>query len=140
MPTRKAPRRIVPSTVTGQARDARRLAEFVSRGTGLHRDGRFREAAECFRQALGYAPKCLAALTGLGSALWALGRHAEAVTCFEEAVAAEPGDAHAAACLADAYLLGGQRWAAEKYYLQATAGDPTRAAVLARVGGPLRVA
>ncbi len=52
--------------------------------------GRFVQAEQAYREALGVHPDWLGALNNLGNVLQSLGRHAEAETCFRDGLALAP--------------------------------------------------
>jgi tetratricopeptide (TPR) repeat protein len=77
------------------------------RGVALHQDGRYDDAAESYRRALGADPRYAIANNNLGVALYHAGRRDDAVDAFRAALEANP--AFAKARLNLALLLGKHR-------------------------------
>jgi Flp pilus assembly protein TadD len=67
----------------------------LQRGNALYQQGRYAEAAECYRAALRQRPEDVDALNNLGAALADLGRPAEAVVCYQQALRVQPRHATA---------------------------------------------
>ncbi len=65
---------------------------FRLQGQAAFRVGRYREAAESFRKALGLDPDSIGAWIDLGSALGEMGQADEAIEAFERAVELAPGN------------------------------------------------
>jgi Flp pilus assembly protein TadD len=89
------------------------------RGNALYLEGRFAEAAECYREALRLRPDDCDARNNLGAALADLGRLGEAVACYQEAIRARPELVEAYYNLGNVLRLAGRHDEAVACYAQA---------------------
>jgi Flp pilus assembly protein TadD len=78
------------------------------RGNELYLQGRYAEAAACYRRVLAERPDDVDALNNLGAALADLGRLADAVVCYREALRLRPGHAEAYYNLGNALRILGR--------------------------------
>ncbi len=89
------------------------------RGNALYLQGRYAEAAECYRRVLRQRPDDVDALNNLGASLADLGRLADAVVCYQEALRLRPDHAEAYYNLGNALRLAARHDEAIKAYVQA---------------------
>jgi Flp pilus assembly protein TadD len=89
------------------------------RGNALYLQGRYAEAAECYRRALRQRPDDVDALNNLGAALADQGRLADAVECYQRALRLQPRHAEAVYNLGNALRLAGKFDEAIDCYVQA---------------------
>lgn len=89
------------------------------RGNAFYLQGRYEEAAECYRAALRSAPDDFDALNNLGAALADLGRLGEAVACYEQAIRIKPALPEAHYNLGNLFRLAGQAEHAVACYARA---------------------
>jgi len=89
------------------------------RGNAFYMQGRYAEAAECYRRVLRQRPDDVDALNNLGASLADLGRLADAVVCYQEALRLRPDHAEAYYNLGNALRLAARHDEAIKAYVQA---------------------
>jgi Flp pilus assembly protein TadD len=89
------------------------------RGNAFYLQGRYAEAAECYRRALRVKPDDVDALNNLGASLADLGRLADAVVCYQEAIRLRPNHAEAYYNLGNALRIAGRFDEAIAVYAQA---------------------
>jgi predicted O-linked N-acetylglucosamine transferase (SPINDLY family) len=93
-------------------------------GNGLRDQGRFDEAAACYRRALAIEPDFPAAHVSLGNVLNDQDRPSEAIACFQNAIAVRPDYPDAYANLGNAFQYLGEMDKAITCYRRAVALDP----------------
>jgi protein O-GlcNAc transferase len=94
-------------------------------GNSLRDQGRFDEAAACYRAALALEPDFPAAHVSLGNLLNDQGRPKEALACFQSAIAVRPDYPDAHANLGNAFQYLGEMDKAMACYRKAVALDPS---------------
>lgn len=95
---------------------AKTAAEALQAGLALHNQGRFAEAAEAYRRALGLDAALPAAQELLGRALASAGEHAAAVSALDAAIRENPGSVQAHCTRGLALLAAGEYAAAWPEY------------------------
>jgi tetratricopeptide (TPR) repeat protein len=93
-------------------------------GAVLNALGKYKEAAELYREALIYDPHDVSARSQYGGVLASLNRYDEAVAQYEAALREDPGNGEVKLSLARTYSWEGEQRKAQKYYNQIGMTDP----------------
>ncbi|OIR13369.1 TPR repeat-containing protein YrrB [mine drainage metagenome] len=109
-----------------------------SEGVRLHKEGRLREAAECYRRVRGLAPACREAWHFGGMIALLNHQPTEAAALFREALRLSPRAGESALCLGVACLAMGDLPAAEAALRHAVSVAPTNAMAWDNLASVLR--
>jgi Flp pilus assembly protein TadD len=103
---------------------ANQVEPHLERGNALYMQGRYAEAADCYRLALRQRPENVDARNNLGAALADLGRANDAIACYQEVLRLQPHHAGAYYNLGNVFRLAGRYDEAIACYAQALLRRP----------------
>lgn len=115
-------------------KQTKKASKLFSNGNALYQQRRLNEAAQCYRQALGFKPDYAEAYNNLATVCIEQGKKQEAITYYQQAVSNKPNYVDANLNLANIYYQDGCKEEAVELYQTVLKGEPNHPIANANLG------